>query len=214
MRGGGTRCSTNGAQAAVARMLAVIDARTALGGKSYAKVAVCLAMPLCHFIASRYILFCCRDPQMGADAMQVWKDSFFQPVALRDLGLIVQLGEDHPPGTFCFFGQDLNKEFIVLHTNGLHSVRVRSCGCTPPNTAAIDVYKQLIRAGLYPATPYEPKTCGTFALMRLAHGLSLQGKVSAYNFYKSLHYYTDNTGIVKIPVSFCFSSYLLFLFLV
>ncbi|KAF7983602.1 hypothetical protein HWV62_20507 [Athelia sp. TMB] len=144
---------------------------------------------------------CCvaRHATMPFHRIKVWKDTFFQPAALRDLGLIVQLGEDHAPGTICLFGLDLNKDFIVLHTNGLHSVRVRSCGCTPPNAAAIDVYKQLLRAGLYPATPYEPKTCGTFALMRLAHGLSLQGKVSAYHFYKSLHYYTDNTGTVKLP---------------
>lgn len=143
----------------------------------------------------------------------MWKDGYFQPTSLRTLGLTVQLGEDHPPGTTCIFGQEIHKDFVVIHTNGIHSVRVRSCACGDPSTPNLDVYRQLLRAGLYPATPFEPQACGTFKAMRLFHLLNLQGKLSAYHFYKSLHYYTDNTGTVKIPVSLtcshCYMRYLL-----
>ena len=147
----------------------------------------------------------CTHLEADTDILQVWKEGYFRPVALRDLGVIVQLGENHAPGTPCLFGLDLNKDFIVLHTNGIHSVRARSCRCTPPGIPPLDLYQQLLRAGLYPATPFEPKTCGTFELMRLFHMLSLQGRVSAYHFYNSLRYNTDNTGTVKLPVSLYWS---------
>ncbi|KAF7980030.1 hypothetical protein HWV62_40156 [Athelia sp. TMB] len=130
--------------------------------------------------------------------VKVWQDGYFKPVDLRSLGVFIQLGEMHAPGSQCVFGQEVHKDFAILHTNGIHTVSVRSCGCSNPNSPPLDVYKQLLRAGLYPATNLEPQTCGTFEVMRLFHLLSLQGKVSAYHFYKSLQYYTDNTGTVKL----------------
>lgn len=38
--------------------------------------------------------------------------------------------------------------------------------------------------------------------MQLFHLLSLEGKVSAYHFYKTLHYRTENSGIEYVHVSF------------
>ncbi|KAF7974192.1 hypothetical protein HWV62_13237 [Athelia sp. TMB] len=131
--------------------------------------------------------------------VKIWKDGYFQPVALSSLGVFIQLGEKHPPGSPCIFGLDVHKDFVILHSNGIHSVSIRSCGCLSPDGRVLDVNTQLLRAGLYPATPLEPQTAGTFEAMRLFHIMNLQGKVSAYHFYKSLQYYTDNTGTVKLP---------------
>ncbi|KAF7974572.1 hypothetical protein HWV62_11944 [Athelia sp. TMB] len=130
-----------------------------------------------------------------------WNGSFFAGVTLRDIGLQVQLGENHPPGTPCVFKRDVHKDFIVLHTNGIHLVNVDSCGCSGlnPGEPPISLATQLLCAGWYPATHRDPKTCTMFELMHLFHLLSLQSKVSHYHFYKSLHYKTDNTGIHKIP---------------
>ncbi|KAF7973147.1 hypothetical protein HWV62_15919 [Athelia sp. TMB] len=127
-----------------------------------------------------------------------WNGDYFALVTLQSLGLTIQLGEQHPPGDFCVFGQDVHKDFVVLHNNGIHTVSVRSCGCSEPNTPPLDVWRQLLRAGLYPATPLEPQTCATFEGMRIFHMLNLQGKMSAYHFYQSLVFCTDNTGVKKL----------------
>lgn len=113
----------------------------------------------------------------------------------------LRYGEDHAPGAECIFGQEVHKEFVVLHTNSIHRDNINSCGCSAPDTPKLDIYKQLLRAGLYPATPFEPQTCGTFAVMQQFHLLNLQGKVSAYHFYQTLQFLTDNTGTTKTPVS-------------
>lgn len=99
------------------------------------------------------------------------------------------------------FKREVHKDFVVLHTNGIHVLNVDSCGCSAPNQPPISVAKQLMRAGWYPATHIEPQTCSTFELMQAFHLLSLQGKISHYHYYKSLQYRTDNTGIKKLPVS-------------
>lgn len=138
---------------------------------------------------------------------QEWNGSYFEPTWLRDIGLRVQLGESHQPGTYCTFGRDIHKDFVVLHTNGVHFVNVDFCGCSPtPGHPKLDVYQQLLRADFYPATVLEPQTCATFEVMKLFHLLSLEGKVSAYHFYKTLHYRTENSGIEYVPVSLSFYS--------
>lgn len=132
---------------------------------------------------------------------QEWNGNYFTSVTLRDIGLRVQLGELHVPGTSCMFKNEVHKDFVILHTNGIHLVNVDSCGCSAPGEPAIDVANQLMRSGWYPATHLEPQTCATFELMQAFHILSLQGKISHYHYYKSLQYLTDNTGIKKLPVS-------------
>lgn len=129
-----------------------------------------------------------------------------QADVVADIGLRVQLGEDHEPGTYCVFGRDIHKDFVVLHTNGIHLVNVDFCGCSPlPGMPKVDVYKQLLRVDWYPATVLEPQSCATFELMKLFHLLSLEGKISAYHFYKTLHHRTENSGIEYVHVSISLS---------
>lgn len=120
------------------------------------------------------------------------------------MGLRVQLGESHPPGTMCVFRREVHKDFVVLHTNGIHLVNVDSCECSGStlNEPPLSLARQLLRAGWYPATHLNPQTCATFELMRGFHLLSLQAKVSHYHYYNALQYKTDNTGIMKIPVRY------------
>ncbi|KAG6825395.1 hypothetical protein H0H92_003827 [Tricholoma furcatifolium] len=59
--------------------------------------------------------------------------------------------------------------------------------------------KQMMDVAWFPAMPLEPQTCATFALLREFHALNLQGKVSGYDFYKTLVHLTDGTGLTKLP---------------
>jgi hypothetical protein len=57
-----------------------------------------------------------------------------------------------------------------------------------------------LRRSWYPATHKEPQTCTTFRALEMFHIMTLQGKVTTYDFYSGLEKLTDNTGMKKIRV--------------
>ena len=118
----------------------------------------------------------------------MWNGLFFQRSSLKTLGLRVQLG--HPPGHYCPTKQPGHKDFAVIDTNGIHSVAVDFCRCVH-----VEHRSQLLRIGWWPATPLEPQTCATMAVLRHFHLLNLQGNITGYSFYRALEYQTDNTGL-------------------
>lgn len=122
-----------------------------------------------------------------------WNDSFFESIALKDLGLCLQVGHG---GTPCPLALHTPSSLVVIHVNGLHHVRIKYCQClnAPP------VYIQLLRLGWFPASTTRPETCATFQVLRQCHILSLQSKLSTYHFFKSLERLTDNTGLTPLPV--------------
>ncbi|EIM83119.1 uncharacterized protein STEHIDRAFT_63972, partial [Stereum hirsutum FP-91666 SS1] len=122
-----------------------------------------------------------------------WTGRFFRRVRLASLGLQMQLG--HPPGESCVCFHPGNKDFIVLHTNGIHQVAIDFCSCYQK----ADHWRQLARYRWYPATPLNPQTCTTFELLRLFQTMNLQGKITTYNFYHGLVRLTDGYGIEPPP---------------
>lgn len=44
-------------------------------------------------------------------------------------------------------------------------------------------------------------------VLRLFHHLNLQGKLTAYSFYRSLEYMTDSTGLNRPPVRIMYIGY-------
>ena len=111
------------------------------------------------------------------------------------MGLRVQLGHIN---SVCVAPQPGHKDFIVIHTNGLHNVAVDFCGCEKRTTSN---HQQLIRSEWFPATVHHPQTCATFRLLELFHVVTLTGKLSAHEIYKSLEYLTDNTELDVPKVS-------------
>ena len=97
-------------------------------------------------------------------------------------------------GSPCLVPRPGHKDFIVLHTNGLHYIAVDFCGCDHRITSR----QQLLRVEWYPATVHYPQTCATFRLLELFHTVTLTGKLSAHEFYKALEHLTDNTSL-NIP---------------
>ncbi|KII83222.1 hypothetical protein PLICRDRAFT_85247, partial [Plicaturopsis crispa FD-325 SS-3] len=125
--------------------------------------------------------------------VEQWNGSFFQTVSLRQLGVRVQLG--HPVGEGCPFQKAGPRDFIIIHLNGFHNVRLDFCNC--PGQAP--AFVQVLRAGWWPATPLEPQTCATMAVLRLFQIVNLQGKVSAFDFYRALEKATDGWALTKLP---------------
>ncbi|KAJ7735423.1 hypothetical protein DFH07DRAFT_870763 [Mycena maculata] len=128
--------------------------------------------------------------------LHVWNGVSFKCVSLKSLGLRVQLG--HSRFKKCGAPISAHQNFVVLNWNGFHEVAVDYCGCSNANKAG-NRYQQLLRLSWYPSTHAEPQTVATFRVLELFHIMTLQGKVTTYDFYSGLEKMTDNTGMGKIP---------------
>jgi hypothetical protein len=116
---------------------------------------------------------------------------------LRDLGLIVYLGHQ---GEECpFLGRVLDG-FTVVHTNGIHTVKIQLCACHGDHSQS---KFQLLRCSWLPSTSEDPQSAFTFDVLDSYHLLSLQGKVSREDFYIFISRRTDNTGLdpPKVKIS-------------
>ncbi|KAI0682315.1 hypothetical protein BC835DRAFT_1311595, partial [Cytidiella melzeri] len=141
----------------------------------------------------------CHDGLAGIDTtshpyhrIESWDGSYFRPVTLRDLGLVIQLG--HEPGSRCPAPFPAHCDFIVIHTDGFHPVSMQYCQCSRVDMSGSRA-QQLLQRRLYPATLMEVSTCCTFAVLRLFHVLTLQSKVTAFDYYTTLEKLTDNTTL-------------------
>lgn len=115
---------------------------------------------------------------------------------MKALGLHIQLG--HPPGIPCILPEKaFNDNFTIIGDHDLHNVTLDFCNCTTAQSHAT----QLLRFGLYPATVDDPRTATLFRVLERFHLLSFKSKVSAFEFYQSLVWETDNTASYLVKVS-------------
>ncbi|TDL13692.1 hypothetical protein BD410DRAFT_686190, partial [Rickenella mellea] len=140
---------------------------------------------------------CCLEEHAGLPLHRIrkWNRNFFEHSSLRELGLRVQLG--HLPHESCNNPHPATAGFTVIHTNGIHLVAVDFCACVSPSNA-ICRRIQLMRRQWFPASQNMPKTCCTFRVLEGFHTMSLQSKMSAYDYYAALTKLTDVTGIDEI----------------
>lgn len=87
--------------------------------------------------------------------------------------------------------------FIITHINGVHSTRLKFCGCLN----AQDKVSQLMLAKLFPTSSASPESAYTFAVLKHFHMHNLQSKCGAFDFILSLRRLTDNVFTPKVPVS-------------
>ncbi|KAJ3818660.1 hypothetical protein F5880DRAFT_1625934 [Lentinula raphanica] len=145
---------------------------------------------------------CCREkhedrPLDVVELMrecQRWNGCFFEKIALRELGITVQVG--HRAGERCVNPKVIH-DFTVIHTNSIHTVHLMYCNC-PNRVVAGEWYQQLLRHRWFPATHLEPRTAATYRVLDTFHVLTLQGKVTTYDFYAGLEKLTDNTGVKNL----------------
>lgn len=88
--------------------------------------------------------------------------------------------------------------FYITHVNGIHTTRVRFCGCR----GSLDRVGQLMAANLFPATTDEPQSAFSFALLQDFHMHNLQSKCSAFDYILSLRRLTDDVKTDSVPVSY------------
>jgi hypothetical protein len=87
--------------------------------------------------------------------------------------------------------------FSVDDINGVHQTRIRFCWCHgPPDKSA-----QLKLHRLFPSTSKDSQSAFTFALLKLYSIQTMQGKISATDFFASLRRTTDNANPDNVPVS-------------
>jgi hypothetical protein len=126
----------------------------------------------------------------------MWSDGYFRRTSLYDLGAVVAFG--HPRRAACEDPTPGPSTFTVIHTNGLHRLRVWFCGCktAPPP------FKQLLRRRLWPATTENPRTAATFEVLRHFEILNAIGHTNATDFYRSLAHSTDAKKQTHLPVRY------------
>lgn len=91
--------------------------------------------------------------------------------------------------------------FTVISTTGIHQINVVWCTCSLSIGKGADRFIQLLRNRWFPVSAVTPKTAVTFDCLSFFHLLTVQGKLTGYDFYQSLVYLTDNTGTNPPPVS-------------
>lgn len=123
--------------------------------------------------------------------VKAWNGRHFIRTSLADLGMVVQLS--HLDGSTCISPIHGPQDFMVLHTNSWHRVNLCYCKCSKVPDAGTHV-QQLLRYQLYPATLTDPSTCTTFWLLEAYHALTLQSKITVYDYYHTLNNMMDNTG--------------------
>jgi CxC2 like cysteine cluster associated with KDZ transposases len=84
--------------------------------------------------------------------------------------------------------------------SGIHLVNIQFCQCHQIVGGSLPRI-QLLRFKWFPTSLTRPCTAFTFDVLDTFHLLTLQGKLSAYDFYRSLLYKTDGTGICMLKVS-------------
>jgi len=131
--------------------------------------------------------------------LQEWTGTFFRKSSLRNIGHRVQLG--HQPGEICTSPQRSTRPFTVIHTNGIHLLDVWFCGCDLAVHHG-DRVQQLLRRRLFPATTTDPQSGSTFDLLESAQVLSVQSKMSLYDFYIYIEILTDATRTSGVKVCF------------
>ncbi|EIW81617.1 hypothetical protein CONPUDRAFT_73294 [Coniophora puteana RWD-64-598 SS2] len=123
-----------------------------------------------------------------------WNGSFLERVSLKSMGLVVRPG--HEDGTVCVLRHPGHAKFVVIHTNGVHSVRVDFCNCDKK----LPHRQQLLRYGWFPASVDTPQTACTDECLMQFGALMSKSKVSAQGYYEALERMTDPLGI-SLPSS-------------
>ncbi|KAI1788247.1 hypothetical protein LXA43DRAFT_1097465 [Ganoderma leucocontextum] len=106
-----------------------------------------------------------------------WNGVTFEKTNLKAIGLSIQLSHQHD-GAPCSNPIPVRDDFTAARAGSQ--------------------IQQLLRGDLWPTMDAELNTCFSFVLLEHYHIMSLQGKISMYDYYQSLERMTDNTGTVKI----------------
>ncbi|TFK79910.1 hypothetical protein K466DRAFT_605772 [Polyporus arcularius HHB13444] len=124
--------------------------------------------------------------------LQEWDGKTFKRTSLRTHGLVVQLGHNGQP---CANPSSKTRRIVVVDITGVHEVEVSFCECISAGSRTlVSEWVQLMRRGWFPATNNRPATAFTFRTLDTFQETNFQGKLSLYDYWRSLERLTDNTG--------------------
>ncbi|KAH8115645.1 hypothetical protein DFH11DRAFT_1507356, partial [Phellopilus nigrolimitatus] len=126
--------------------------------------------------------------------IEKWNGVFWEKSTLRSLGLKVYLGHAGEPCA----SPSPQQYLVVYHVNGFHLINIIYCGCNA-SPGSWQKRNQLMRVRWYPATSKDPGTAFTFAMLDQFHELTLQGKLSAHDYYQGLAHMSDGSGVRNLP---------------
>ncbi|KAJ7018785.1 hypothetical protein C8F04DRAFT_976705 [Mycena alexandri] len=129
--------------------------------------------------------------QLPTHMVEKWNGEFFVPMMQKNLNVEARIQLGHIPGTFCGRARPAHKDFVVIDVLGIRVVKLNFCGCD----STVEHRQQLMRAGLWPATSIDPQTCATFNAIKLFEVQNCLGKISAYDFVRSLEMLSNNDGL-------------------
>ncbi|KAJ6448608.1 hypothetical protein DFH09DRAFT_965993 [Mycena vulgaris] len=119
----------------------------------------------------------------------------FRRTFTHEMGVRAPLQLGHAPGKFCPKATAAHKDFVIIDTLGIRTVKLNFCGCD----STVSHRQQLMRACLWPATSLDPQTCATFNAVRLFEVQNCLGKISAYDFVRSLELLSNTDGLKPVP---------------
>lgn len=129
----------------------------------------------------------------------IWvKEAYCRLIKGEDIRIHVGHGDDGQPCPWSTGGVDI----LVTHTNGIHDARFSFCDCPPKPAGRV---KQLLSSQLFPATPTEPRSAFTFAVLKQFRMHNYQSKCGAFDYIKSLRRFTNNVITKFTPVSISFT---------
>ena len=136
---------------------------------------------------------------------EVWNGGYFERKTYSDISGAIHLGHQESP---CPSQSPSYSPSVIsiAHVNGIHASAVHFCQCTQHPA----YWEQLVAAQIVPATMENLQTAFTFAVLNLAHRLSLGSKCTMYNFATILSRLSNDA--VSTNTSVCpFWSYLSYL---
>ncbi|KAJ3899244.1 hypothetical protein F5879DRAFT_811244, partial [Lentinula edodes] len=128
--------------------------------------------------------------------IQAWNGTFFESLELSSLGLVIHLGP-HSATSPCW--QAINHKprlFTIIGVQRIHAASIKFCSCQKGSD--LD-RRQLLAAGLLPATTTHPQTAATFEFLNFFQILSFMSKASVSEYYQTLERVTNNIGTFVPP---------------
>src|ERR1700679_3354300 len=121
-------------------------------------------------------------------------------MTLRNVGLTIQLNHTRANEP-CPLPVKGPADFVVFDSTGSHRVGLNFCGCHKSTRDNITRRIQLLRNRWFPATSENPKTVFKFSVLKIFHQLTLQSKVSIYDYYHTILRLTDPYELEKMTVN-------------
>ncbi|GJE91050.1 hypothetical protein PsYK624_071980 [Phanerochaete sordida] len=132
--------------------------------------------------------------------IKFWNGRHFEKVTLASLGFVLRLGHFSKPCPSVRQSQRDTKtsRLTVVHTSGIQEVSVQYCECPNPPAPPQDKPLQLWSIGLWPATYERTRTVFSYDSLHHFYHLSMQSKVSAYDYIGTLRRLTDNASSPEV----------------